>query len=153
MPLVKYGLVDGEGNPVGSIETGDFTTDNSGEVDANGYTYQAIDFDKDISTMDSQWYYDSAPERGWSWRPARPSEFHNWTNKLWVLDVETFWKHIRAQRDRKLTLSDWTQLPDAVITEEEKVQWATYRQSLRNLPANNEEIEFIADITWPLPPQ
>jgi len=41
---------------------------------------------------------------------------------------------IRLKRNRLLAESDWTQLPDAPMTEEEKVAWVVYRQALRDFP-------------------
>lgn len=41
---------------------------------------------------------------------------------------------IRAERDQLLAASDWTQLPDAPLTQAEKQAWAAYRQTLRDLP-------------------
>jgi hypothetical protein len=45
-------------------------------------------------------------------------------------------KIVRTQRNKLLTESDWTQLPDVPLTEEKKGEWRTYRQALRDLPAN-----------------
>lgn len=42
---------------------------------------------------------------------------------------------LRAQRDRLLLESDWTQLQDSPLTDAQRQSWATYRQSLRDLPA------------------
>lgn len=55
------------------------------------------------------------------------------------------WLTIRRQRNRALTKSDWTQMPDVDLTEEQKAAWAAYRQSLRDLPesfASPGEVEF-----------
>ena len=41
--------------------------------------------------------------------------------------------HIRAQRNAKLTATDWTQMPDVALTQQQKDQWAAYRQALRDL--------------------
>lgn len=41
---------------------------------------------------------------------------------------------LRAKRNRLLDDSDWTQLADAPITAEQKIQAASYRQQLRDLP-------------------
>jgi hypothetical protein len=43
------------------------------------------------------------------------------------------WPVIRMRRDSLLALSDWTQLSDSPLSEEEKTQWATYRQTLRDV--------------------
>ena len=43
--------------------------------------------------------------------------------------------NMRAQRDRFLADSDWTQMPDSPLTAEQRQAWATYRQALRDFPA------------------
>ena len=40
----------------------------------------------------------------------------------------------RAERNRLLAASDWTQIPDSALATEKKTEWATYRQTLRDLP-------------------
>lgn len=40
------------------------------------------------------------------------------------------WDVIRAERNRLLVVSDWTQLPDAPV---DAAAWATYRQALRDV--------------------
>jgi hypothetical protein len=41
----------------------------------------------------------------------------------------------REWRDGELRTCDWTQLPDAPFTGPEKTNWSTYRQELRDMPA------------------
>jgi hypothetical protein len=45
---------------------------------------------------------------------------------------EQKWEQIKLWRNAKLAQSDWTQLPDSPA---DKAAWATYRQALRDLPA------------------
>lgn len=50
--------------------------------------------------------------------------------------------YVRAIRNAELAKTDWTQLADAPC---DQAAWATYRQALRDLPAQNEDptlIEF-----------
>jgi hypothetical protein len=54
---------------------------------------------------------------------------------------------IRSQRDSLLTASDWTQVDDAPV---DKAAWATYRQSLRNVPQQD---GFPTSIVWPVKPE
>lgn len=42
----------------------------------------------------------------------------------------------RIKRNRKLELSDWTQVIDAPLSESEKQEWRSYRQALRDLTAH-----------------
>ena len=53
---------------------------------------------------------------------------------------------VRADRNQKLAACDWTQLADTPLTPEKKSEWATYRQSLRDLPTAS---DFPHAITWP----
>lgn len=45
-----------------------------------------------------------------------------------------YWAEMRAIRDALLMESDWTQLSDVSLTEEQKTAWSVYRQQLRDLP-------------------
>jgi predicted O-linked N-acetylglucosamine transferase (SPINDLY family) len=47
-----------------------------------------------------------------------------------------YWEELRVLRNQRLVESDWTQVADAPLTEEQKVAWQSYRQALRNLPEN-----------------
>lgn len=57
---------------------------------------------------------------------------------------------VRAQRNSLLTLCDWTQLPDAPLTAEQKQEWAEYRQALRDVP---EQTDFPENVVWPSTPE
>lgn len=43
----------------------------------------------------------------------------------------------RLSRDILLGESDWTQFGDSPLSDSKKTEWATYRQSLRDLPAQS----------------
>jgi len=53
---------------------------------------------------------------------------------------------VRAERDRLLAESDWTQVPDAPV---DSTAWADYRQALRDVP---QQAGFPNDVTWPEQP-
>ena len=55
------------------------------------------------------------------------------------------WTRIRSQRDQLLALSDYTQVADAPGNTS---AWATYRQSLRDVPSQSN----VDNITWPTEP-
>ena len=46
------------------------------------------------------------------------------------------WKELTQTRNNKLSASDWTQLPDAPISDSKKAEWVTYRETLRQIPNN-----------------
>jgi hypothetical protein len=56
---------------------------------------------------------------------------------------------VRAERDQRLTESDWTQLDDSPVTNSKKLEWATYRQALRDVP---QQVDFPWDVVWPEQP-
>lgn len=56
---------------------------------------------------------------------------------------------IRRERNVLLSQSDWTQSPDSPLSDAKKQEWATYRQVLRDLPANTTDP---ANPTWPTQP-
>jgi len=51
---------------------------------------------------------------------------------------EQKWEQIKLWRNAELVKSDWTQLTDAPV---DKAAWATYRQALRDLPAQRGQAE------------
>ena len=57
----------------------------------------------------------------------------------------------RAERDSHLRGSDWTQVADVALTAEKVAEWATYRQELRDYPAQSDRQSTLPD--WPTPPE
>lgn len=55
-------------------------------------------------------------------------------------------EEVRQQRNTLLSETDWTQLNDAPLTDEEKEKYRTYRQALRDIP---QQESFPENITWP----
>ena len=58
------------------------------------------------------------------------------------------WTYMRSQRTQLLYLCDWTQLPDAPLTTQQKADWTTYRQALRDITLQPDPF----NITWPTEP-
>ena len=70
---------------------------------------------------------------------------------IWKLDITIATKNGKKIRDQLLVESDIAMLPDnyAKLSDEKKIEWATYRQALRDLP---EQEGFPWDITYPVKP-
>lgn len=66
------------------------------------------------------------------------------------VDMVAASRSLRLQRDHRLAASDWTQLPDAPLSANQRAAWAAYRQALRDLPAN---IPDAANPAWPTTPK
>ncbi len=63
-----------------------------------------------------------------------------------------FWIAVRIERNNLLSKSDWTQMSDSPLSDSKKTEWATYRQSLRDLPTSNSSASSYDDVTFPSEP-
>lgn len=129
-----YNSTTGEVLRVGSCCGGDLSLQaGDGEVAIEG------------SYLDTEYYWNGSEMVE---KPTRPSESHSWGvgEKQWVLDLYYLEDQIRAKRNRLLSECDWTQAPDAPVDQQ---AWATYRQSLRDLPANTTDP---LNVAWPEKP-
>lgn len=59
------------------------------------------------------------------------------------------WSDIRNKRDYLMTSCDWTQIPDASLTDEMKSKYTAYRQALRDIPQSHDNPD---DVVWPVKP-
>lgn len=57
------------------------------------------------------------------------------------------WDALRAERNKRLTASDWTQLNDSPLKDNQN--WLDYRQALRDLPSNT---AYPEQVVWPNEP-
>jgi hypothetical protein len=59
------------------------------------------------------------------------------------------WDQLRAERNRRLTACDWTQVADSPLDDASDNQWRVYRQALRDLPQTQDDP---ANVVWPVAP-
>jgi len=64
-------------------------------------------------------------------------------------EVEGQWLRIRRKRNKYLTETDWTQVPDSPLTNQKQTEWQVYRQSLRDITSQVDPF----NISWPTPPE
>lgn len=141
---MKYLQVDNEGNILSVAEP------------AEGFPFAApensvaVDATTEVDLQNQYWDKSTSSLLD---RPQKPSNFYYWANKQWNLNSAQLLTAIKDIRTRKLMDSDWTQMPDSPLTTEQRTAWATYRQALRDLPANLTGNEIaIEDAPWPTPP-
>lgn len=103
------------------------------EVDATGLAVGGVYNEVTGTDLPDSWVVISGEAQiGWSWGGS-----------LWsapepiLVSVE----ELREERDKRLTASDFSQLLDTPLSEEDRDTWRSYRQSLRDLPANYTPIE------------
>lgn len=89
-------------------------------------------------------------------RPGRPDEELITVTKE-EQEAEALQKHfdskageVRAERNALLTASDWTQVADAPLSDEQKAAWAVYRQELRDV---TDQEGFPFNVTFPQQPE
>ena len=59
------------------------------------------------------------------------------------------WNEVRGTRNSLLSSSDWTQLSDNKLSKNQKAQWRSYRNQVRNVVSNFNSPE---KVVWPVPP-
>jgi len=70
-----------------------------------------------------------------------------------VIRTDNVLEILRNKRNELLKQSDWTQVNDCPLSDSKKQEWATYRQSLRDLPSTNQSVNNIADVIFPSMPE
>jgi hypothetical protein len=62
-----------------------------------------------------------------------------------------FLTQVRTIRLEKLRDSDWTQLADSPLSDQDKVRWQIYRQALRDLPGiySTNSVLNLEQVVWP----
>jgi hypothetical protein len=103
-------------------------------------------------------YYDAATDSLLS-RPTKPNPYATWeasstdpADGVWTWDHELLLTQVRAARDRRLNETDWTQVPDNQLTDEQRNDWREYRQALRDITLHCEGITCVGDVVWPSKP-
>jgi hypothetical protein len=57
---------------------------------------------------------------------------------------------VRAERNRLLSVTDWTQVGDSPLTQEKRDEWKVYRQALRDMFVG---CSIPSDVAWPKIPE
>lgn len=70
----------------------------------------------------------------------------DWDADAIAVATERQWEAVRADRNKRLVDSDWTQLPDAPV---DAAVWATYRQALRDVTTQADPFAIV----WPEQPE
>ena len=63
--------------------------------------------------------------------------------------VEALWEQVRINRAVKLKETDWTQMADAPLSDEQKAKFTAYRKALRDIPQTYSNPD---DVKWPTKP-
>lgn len=119
------------------------------QIDKFGYfTGQTADIDE-MEGAPPSWIITAPPS-------LNDGQFAVWFGEWVVTDVgpqssyDAVSKNMAIEaRNNLLASSDWTQLPDVDLTDEQKANWRQYRAALRAVP---DQPTFPNQIAWPIAP-
>ena len=113
----------------------------------------------------AEWSLDGEDYSGLTWldkNQTKPTE-EEINAKVTELSNSEPMKLLREERNKRLSETDWTQLPDTLINTAVdyiplEQAWKDYRQELRDLPSKSnpkldsfDELDMTS-VTWPTPP-
>jgi len=128
-----------------------------GTVTPEGLTVKYIESTNGLTLGDfiTHKYYNSELE-AFASKGERPNVCSTWNGSSWDVNYPQYLDYIREQRNARLIRSDWTQIPDAPLTEEQKAEALIYRQALRDMvgvmAADPDNYQREEDIPWPIKP-
>ena len=126
---MKKGIILTETNRIIRVKGGDFAIIPEGTEVVSLTDEQATQF---FSTEEPMFYING--------------EIKTFSQKIYVESPDDIKRNIRFNRDRMLLESDWTQLADSPLSDSKKAEWATYRQTLRDLTDN---MDSSGSVTYP----
>jgi hypothetical protein len=83
--------------------------------------------------------------------PPKPNAWFSFdfVTKQWIANEKQAENDILEKRKFLLYQSDWTQLPNGPLTQQQQEAWAVYRQQLRDIP---DQSGYPLNVVWPTPP-
>jgi len=113
----------------------------------------------------AEWSLDGEDYSGLTWldkNQTKPTE-EEINAKVTELSNSEPMKLLREERNKRLSETDWTQLPDTLVNAAVdyiplEQSWKDYRQRLRDLPSkSNPKLDSFGEldmtsVTWPTPP-
>jgi len=95
----------------------------------------------------SEWSLNGDDYAGLVWHSDSPMPSQEELDAAWPAVRDALaWDRVRAERDRLLAASDWTQVADAPV---DAAAWAVYRQALRDVP---QDFASPDAVVWPTAP-
>ena len=86
--------------------------------------------------------------------PTKPDSNEYWifdySIKGWVVNSAIASNGIKLKRNALLMASDWTQLLNNPLAEENQYAWSVYRQELRDI---TKQSGYPTDVVWPVKPE
>ena len=109
---------------------------------------------KDFSYFMTNYWYDLDAHKFVKVKSEQPNEYAVYDPKeeTWSWDAASVLVDIRRQRDSLLTRSDWTQIGDNTLTDQQKADARDYRTKLRDITKDIGNPVNAAAVDWPTIP-
>jgi len=83
---------------------------------------------------------------------SAPNRHAIYNGSEWTWDAEAVMADIKGMRNFKIAATDWTQTPDAPLSDEKVSEYRLYRQALRDFPSTLDNPSSLEDLDWPTAP-
>lgn len=103
-----------------------------------------------LNVSDSELYVEGQPELGFDYYIDGQFVTKAVPEKQKIINCLN---NLRFKRSLLFQESDWTQFADSPLADEKKVEWSTYRQTLRDLPSQYPDETNIDNVVFPTPPE
>ena len=153
--MKKFAFIGSNGQINALIQSGIPDQYESGKTYGSNLAIELADDVHAETFVETHWYDRSEEDEAQRWkeRDPCPGEAFVFSNGVWVWDEILFKSRVRDERYMRLSPTDWTVLPDSPLSDSKKAEWATYRQTLRDIPANiDAEARTLAAVSWPTIP-
>ena len=145
---VQYALIADNGEVQHVVSSGADSDYVTGQVYHGLLAVQVTSDTDGHELINTKYYIDGT----WHSRAPRSSPYQDWIDNVWVINSERIRIEVRRDRDQRLYSSDWTQVTDSPLTDAKKLEWAVYREALRDVPANNPDVTSLDEVSWPTKP-
>lgn len=145
--MIKYAIINletGQCEQIASVQEAFAANDRS--YTPEGHLVLHMDSDINEQEYTELKYYRN---NQWHDRDPCPGDNYSWTNFEWVFDNSTMWAEIKAWRNNLLRQSDWTQMADCPLSGSSLEAWRVYRQTLRDIPEDQPNVDKLKNVIWP----
>ena len=115
------------------------------------YKWVSYQFDLSPFPDEIQDMYNRVVEKWTEYRQGQENDLERSLASHFSKTAILNWTKVKLIRNFLLMDSDWTQLGDAPITDEDKARWVSYRAKLRVIPQEQKEIAANS-VTFPMTP-
>ena len=116
------------------------------------YKWISYQFDLEPFTSEIEDLYNKIVEKWTEYRVGQENDLERTLAAHFAKSVIMNWTKVKLIRNFLLMDSDWTQMADAPISDDDKTKWVAYRKKLRDLPQDQANVAANS-VTFPITPK